>query len=69
LHSKPYGQFVATDGPEAALARILALVKARIPARFGLDPIRDIQVPCVMNRGGVRAHSLNIDLQAYTGRN
>ena len=34
------------------------------PKRFGLDPIRDIQVLCPMNRGGVGARSLNIELQA-----
>jgi exodeoxyribonuclease V alpha subunit len=39
-------------------------VKTRIPNRFGLDPIRDIQVLCPMNRGGVGARSLNIELQA-----
>jgi len=33
-------------------------------SRFGLDPIRDIQVLCPMNRGGVGARSLNIELQA-----
>src|SRR5262249_27268402 len=36
----------------------------RIPRQFGLDPIRDIQVLCPMNRGGVGARSLNIELQA-----
>ena len=40
------------------------LVKIRIPKRFGFDPIRDIQVLCPMNRGGVGARSLNIELQA-----
>jgi len=40
------------------------LVKSRIPQRFGLDPIRDIQVLCPMNRGGMGARSLNIELQA-----
>ena len=44
--------------------RIIELVKTRIPKRFGLDPIRDIQVLCPMNRGGVGARSLNIELQA-----
>ncbi len=39
-------------------------MKTRIPQRFGLDPIRDIQVLCPMNRGGVGARSLNIELQA-----
>jgi ATP-dependent exoDNAse (exonuclease V) alpha subunit len=43
---------------------IIELVKTRIPQRFGLDPVRDIQVLCPMNRGGVGARSLNIELQA-----
>jgi exodeoxyribonuclease V alpha subunit len=56
--------FVRADDPETAVARIIELVKARIPKRFGLDPIRDIQILCPMNRGGVGARSLNIELQA-----
>ncbi len=56
--------FVQADGPETALGRIVELAKTRIPRRFGLDPIRDIQVLCPMNRGGVGARSLNIELQA-----
>ena len=56
--------FVPADDPETAVLRIIELVKLRIPQRFGLDPIRDIQVLCPMNRGGVGARSLNIELQA-----
>lgn len=56
--------FVQADDPEIAVQRIVELVKTRIPQRFGLDPIRDIQVLCPMNRGGVGARSLNIELQA-----
>src|SRR5262245_39444421 len=56
--------FVQANDPENAVPRIIELVKARIPKRFGLDPIRDIQVLCPMNRGGVGARSLNIELQA-----
>jgi exodeoxyribonuclease V alpha subunit len=56
--------FVQAEDPEAAVARIIELVKTRIPRRFALDPIRDIQVLCPMNRGGVGARSLNIELQA-----
>ena len=56
--------FVQADDPETAVGRIVELVKTRIPKRFGLDPIRDIQVLCPMNRGGVGARSLNIELQA-----
>jgi exodeoxyribonuclease V alpha subunit len=56
--------FVQADDPESAVGRIIELVKTRIPRRFGFDPIRDIQVLCPMNRGGVGARSLNIELQA-----
>jgi exodeoxyribonuclease V alpha subunit len=56
--------FVQAEDPETAVARITELVKTRIPKRFGLDPIREIQVLCPMNRGGVGARSLNIELQA-----
>ena len=56
--------FVQADDPESAVGRIVELVKTRIPRRFGLDPIRDIQVLCPMNRGGVGARSLNIELQS-----
>ena len=66
--SKPEGDsdfyFVPADDPETAVPRIVDLVKTRIPQRFGLNPIRDIQVLCPMNRGGVGARSLNIELQA-----
>jgi len=40
-----------------------SLVKERIPRRFGFDPMRDIQVLCPMNHGGLGARSLNIALQ------
>ena len=56
--------FVPAEDPQTAVQRILELVKIRIPKRFGLNPIRDIQVLCPMNRGGVGARSLNIELQA-----
>ena len=56
--------FVEAADPETAVARIVELVKTRIPRRFGLDPIRDIQVLCPMNRGGVGARALNIELQS-----
>jgi exodeoxyribonuclease V alpha subunit len=56
--------FVPAEDPETAVQRILELVKTRIPRRFGLNPIRDIQVLCPMNRGGAGARSLNIELQA-----
>lgn len=66
--SRPEGDsdfyFVPADDPETAMPRIVELVKTRIPQRFGHDPVRDIQVLCPLNRGGVGARSLNIALQA-----
>src|SRR5207344_421091 len=66
--SRPEGDsdfyFVQADDPETAVPLIVELVKTRIPQRFGLDPVHDIQVLCPMNRGGVGARSLNIELQA-----
>ena len=65
---KPEGEsdfyFVPADDPETAVPRILELVRTRIPRRFGLHPVHDIQVLCPMNRGGVGARSLNVELQA-----
>ncbi|HET7411458.1 MAG TPA: ATP-dependent RecD-like DNA helicase, partial [Pararhizobium sp.] len=55
--------FVPADEPEGAVERLVHLVRERIPGRFGVDPVRDIQVLCPMNRGGLGARSLNFDLQ------
>jgi exodeoxyribonuclease V alpha subunit len=55
------GEFV--QAPEDGVNKIISLVTDRIPNAFGLDPITDIQVLCPMNRGGLGARSLNIELQ------
>jgi exodeoxyribonuclease V alpha subunit len=55
--------FVDAVGPEEGVRKLLTIVQERIPKRFGLDTIRDIQVLCPMNRGGLGARSLNIELQ------
>jgi exodeoxyribonuclease V alpha subunit len=55
--------FVDAADPEEGVRKLLAIVRERIPKRFGFDPIRDIQVLCPMNRGGLGARSLNIELQ------
>ena len=66
--SRPEGDsdfyFVPAEDPETAAARIVELVKTRIPRRFGFDAMQDIQVLCPMNRGGAGARALNIELQA-----
>ena len=53
----------AADGEDAA-AKIVKVVAERIPARFQLDPVREVQVLCPMNRGSAGARALNLALQA-----
>ena len=55
--------FVDAAEPDDAVRKLLSVVCDRIPARFGLDPVRDVQVLCPMNRGGLGARTLNIELQ------
>jgi exodeoxyribonuclease V alpha subunit len=55
--------FIEAGEPEDALARLIAVVRERIPQAFGLDPIRDVQVLCPMNHGGLGARALNVELQ------
>ena len=55
--------FVDAADAEAGIQKLLAIVQERIPKRFGFDPIGGIQVLCPMNRGGLGARSLNIELQ------
>ena len=43
--------FVEADDPEAAAKAVVRICAERIPARFGLRPLRDVQVLCPMNRG------------------
>lgn len=56
--------FIKKEDPEAVLQIILALVKERVPGRFGFDPVNDIQVITPMHKGIVGAGNLNIKLQA-----
>src|SRR6202011_1410236 len=55
--------FVECKDPEDGAAKVVEIVRSRIPQRFGLDPIRDVQVLCPMQRGALGARALNGDLQ------
>ncbi len=56
--------FVEAPDSDEAARKILEIVHNRIPKRFGLDPIRDVQILCPMNRGDLGARMLNLELQA-----
>jgi exodeoxyribonuclease V alpha subunit len=56
--------FIEEADPENAVHKIVATIRERIPASFGFDPIRDVQVLCPMQRGALGARALNTVLQA-----
>jgi exodeoxyribonuclease V alpha subunit len=55
--------FVDARDAEEAADKLVRMVRDRIPARFGLDARRDVQVLCPMNRGPLGARALNVALQ------
>ena len=55
--------FIPAETPEQIHEILIQVVTKRIPSRFGLHPVRDVQVLTPMNRGGLGAHSLNAELQ------
>ncbi|MBK1720046.1 ATP-dependent RecD-like DNA helicase [Thiocystis violacea] len=63
---RPVSDFylIRCDTPEAIHERLIRVVTERIPQRFGLDPVRDVQILTPMNRGGLGARALNVALQA-----
>jgi len=61
--------FIPAETPEEIHAKLLQVVTERIPKRFGLHPVKDVQVLTPMNRGGLGAHSLNAELQKVLNGN
>lgn len=55
--------FIEREEPEAVAETILDLVTDKIPSRFGMDPINDIQVLTPMHKGVMGAGNLNGVLQ------
>jgi exodeoxyribonuclease V alpha subunit len=55
---------IEVDAAPIILERVIALVRERIPARFGLDPFHDIQVLTPMNRSELGVRNVNAQLQA-----
>ena len=55
--------FVERKDPAKALETIVELVSSRIPRKFGLDPIRDVQVLAPMHRGNTGVARINEAIQ------
>jgi len=56
--------FIEQEDAEQALKIVLELVCERIPRRFQLDPLEDIQVLSPMHKGTLGTDNLNRELQA-----
>ena len=55
---------IAVKDAADAQEKLTTLVAERMPARFGLDPMDDVQVLCPTNRGALGARTLNDVLRA-----
>lgn len=55
--------FIEKESPEEILSLILRLIKDRIPRRFHLDPMEEIQVITPMHKGVVGTENLNRVIQ------
>jgi exodeoxyribonuclease V alpha subunit len=55
--------FIEQEDPEEVVRLVLKLCRQRIPGRFGLDPVDDIQVLSPMHRGPAGVSNLNRVLQ------
>ena len=56
--------FIDRPNAERALETVVEVVAERAPARFGVDPVREVQVLAPMYRGPVGIDALNERLQA-----
>jgi exodeoxyribonuclease V alpha subunit len=54
---------IPAETPEEIHRKLMQVVTERIPKRFGLHPVNEIQVLSPMNRGGLGVRSLNVELQ------
>jgi exodeoxyribonuclease V alpha subunit len=55
--------FVEANAPGKIIDTIITMARDRIPGKFGLDPLRDVQVLAPMNRSELGVRNLNTRLQ------
>ena len=55
--------FIEAEPGDDLINKIITIAANRIPKRFQLNPVHDVQILCPMQRGGSGARSLNIELQ------
>ncbi|HEY8422473.1 MAG TPA: ATP-dependent RecD-like DNA helicase [Thermoclostridium sp.] len=55
--------FISRSSPQSTAMTVLELCTARIPEKFGLDPMKDIQVLSPSKKGDAGVYNLNMMLQ------
>lgn len=55
--------FVRCEDPARCLSRAIEFMTTRIPRKFGMDPLRDVQVLTPMRRNVLGTDNLNVELQ------
>lgn len=55
--------FIRAEDPQQALARALDFMTVRIPRKFKMDPLEDVQVLVPMRRGVLGTENLNLEIQ------
>lgn len=61
--------FIEAEPADDLIEKVKKVVKDRIPKRFKLDPIKDIQVLCPMQRGAMGVRAFNVELQTRLNSN
>jgi exodeoxyribonuclease V alpha subunit len=55
--------FLRTEDPALCIARAIEFMTTRIPRKFGLDPLEDVQVLVPMRRNALGTENLNVEIQ------
>jgi exodeoxyribonuclease V alpha subunit len=55
--------FARCEDPELCLRRAIEFMTTRIPRKFGMDPLRDVQVLTPMRKNVLGTDNLNVELQ------
>ena len=56
--------FIQKPDAEQTRDTILSLCQTRLPNRYGIDPVRDIQVVCITRKGPLGTQEMNVALQS-----
>ncbi|MBO5752018.1 MAG: AAA family ATPase, partial [Kiritimatiellae bacterium] len=55
--------FIRCEDPQVCLSRAIDFMTSRIPKKFGMDPLADVQVLSPMRRNVLGTDNLNIEIQ------